>query len=190
MGRGAVFIDGGYFQKVLQYVFNSPRVDFEVFSDKICGDCERLRTYYYYCMPYQSDPPTEIERERYAKADKFIFSLGRLNRFEVRLGKLIYIPSSQEYTQKRVDVLLSVDLVRMSWDHQIEKAVLVTGDSDFVPAIQAAKDAGVLTVLYYSRAHPQVSALDELLYACDERIEITQRLINSCIRTNMIQQNL
>jgi len=103
----------------------------------------------------------------------------------VRLGKLICIPSSGDYVQKRVDVLLSVDLVRMSWDHQIEKAILVTGDSDFVPAIQAAKDAGVLTVLYYSRAHPKVSALDELLYACDERIEITQDLIDQCLRADI-----
>jgi len=182
--RAAVFIDGGYFQKVLQYVFHSPKIDFEAFSNKVCGDCERLRTYFYYCMPYQSDPPTRAERERYANADKFIFSLSRLNRFETRLGKLIRIPTTGEYAQKRVDVLLSVDLVRMSWDHQIGKAILVTGDSDFVPAIQAAKDAGVLTVLYYSRAHPQVSALDELLYACDERIEITQDLINSCLRTD------
>jgi len=133
-------------------------------------------------MPFQSDPPTRAERERYAAADKFVFSLKRLNRFEVRLGKLIHVPSTEEYVQKRVDVLLSVDLVRMSWDHQIGKAILVTGDSDFVPAIQAAKDAGVLTVLYYSRAHPQVSALDELLYACDERVEITQDLIDSSLR--------
>lgn len=182
MERAAVFIDGGYFQKVLRYVFDSSRIDFEAFSDKICGNCERLRTYFYFCMPFQSTPPTAEERERYSRADKFIFSLSRLNRFEVRLGKLIYIPSVDEYVQKRVDVLLSVDLVRMSWGRQIGKAVLVTGDSDFVPAIQAAKDAGVLTVLYYSRAHPQVSALDELLYACDERIEITQDLIASCTR--------
>lgn len=71
----------------------------------------------------------------------------------------------------------------MSWDHQIQKAILVTGDSDFVPAIQAAKDAGVLAILYYSKANPQVSALDELLYACDERIEISQKIIDACKRS-------
>jgi len=184
MVRGAVFIDGGYFSKVLKIVFDSPRLDYERFSDAVCQGCERLRTYFYDCMPYQSDPPTEEQRTRYSAHDKFIFRIKRLNRFEVRLGKLIYIPSSGEYVQKRVDVLLSVDLVRMSWDHQIEKAVLVTGDSDFVPAIQAAKDAGVLTILCYSKAHPQVSALDELIYACDERLEITQDLIDSSLRTD------
>ena len=39
--RAGIFIDGGYFQKVLQHVFNSPKLDFEAFeafSNKICGD--------------------------------------------------------------------------------------------------------------------------------------------------------
>lgn len=180
MGRAAVFIDGGYLSKVLKYVFNEVPIDYEKFSDIICEGDERLRTYYYDCMPYQSNPPTEKERQMYSQKDKFIYNLRKLRRFEVRLGKLIYVPSTKEYVQKRVDVLFSVDLVRMSWDHQISKAVLVTGDSDFVPAIEAAKDAGVLTVLYYSSA-PNVRALDELLYACDERREIDQNLINSCL---------
>jgi len=47
----------------------------------------------------------------------------------------------------------------MSWDHQITKAVLVTGDSDFVPAIQAAKDAGVLTVRSIDRLTHKLSLI-------------------------------
>lgn len=181
MSRAAVFIDGGYFSKVLTIAFKRPSLDYERFSDAICEGCERLRTYYYDCMPYQSNPPTKKERTRYAQKDSFIYSLRRLRRFEVRLGKLIYIPKAKDFVQKRVDVLYSVDLVRMSSTRQISKAVLVTGDSDFVPAIQAAKDAGVLTVIYYS-AVQGVRALDELLYACDERREITKDIIDSCLR--------
>ena len=47
-------------------------------------------------------------------------------------------------------MMLGVDLVRMSWDKQIQRAVIVTADSDFVYAVQAAKDAGVITQLWYS----------------------------------------
>lgn len=182
MDRAAVFLDGGYFMKVLKVAFREPDLDYEKFSDGICEGDERLRTYYYDCMPYQSDPPTEEEKTRYSAKDKFIYNIKRLKRFEVRLGKLIFVPKINDFVQKRVDVLLSVDLVRMSWDHQITKAVLVTGDSDFVPAIKAAKDAGVLTIIHHSNV-PTVRALDELLYACDERREITQKLIKSCLRS-------
>ena len=68
---------------------------------------------------------------------------------------------------------MAVDLVRMSSNRQIEKAVLVTGDSDLVPAIKAARDEGVVVALFYS---PN-SRHDELLQACDERYEITRDLI-------------
>lgn len=68
---------------------------------------------------------------------------------------------------------MAVDLVRMSSNRQIEKAVLVTGDSDLVPAIEAARDEGVVVVLFYS---PN-SRHDELLQACDERYEISRNLI-------------
>ncbi len=75
--------------------------------------------------------------------------------------------------QKRVDILFAVDLVRLSWGRQIGKAILVTGDSDFVPAVLAAKDVGVLVQLY----HSPNSVHDELLSAVDESFMITADLI-------------
>ncbi len=173
--RAAVFIDGGYLAVLLREEFGEPRIAFDKLSDILMApEYERLRTYFYYCMPYQSNPPTTEEKERYRKSQGWIGSLQRLPRFEVRLGKLAKRGSSFE--QKRVDVLLSVDLVRMSWDHQIQRAILVSGDSDFVPAVQAAKEAGVLVHLYYSDR----SYHYELYDACDERTLITKDLIDQC----------
>ena len=170
--RAAVLIDGGYFAKVLEKNFGRPRVDFYKFSEMVCGGYERLRTYYYTCMPYQSNPPTEEERRRYSAMNRFIYALQKLPRFEVRLGKLSW--AGEELVQKRVDILLAVDLARLSWGKQIEKAILVTGDSDFVPAVITAKDAGVLVQLYYS---PN-SVHDELLSAVDESFIITKDLVD------------
>ncbi len=173
MRRAAVLVDGGYFAKVLESDFNCPKIDFCRFSDIICGDYERLRTYYYNCMPHQSNPATEAERRRYSAMDKFVYTLRKLPRFEIRLGKLGRVGES--FVQKRVDILLAVDLVRLSWGKQIEKAILITGDSDFVPAVEASKDAGVLVQLYYSKA----SVHDELLSAVDEYFEINKDLITN-----------
>ena len=171
MHRLALFIDGGYFAKVLK-CFGEPRIDHLELSERVCEGSERLRTYYYNCMPYQGDPPTREERERFSKMDSFLFTLRRLPRFEVRLGKLSRIGG--KFVQKRVDILLAVDLVRMSWDKQIGTAIILTGDSDFVPAVQAAKDAGVLTQLYFSSS----AVHDELLDTCDDCFEITADLID------------
>jgi uncharacterized LabA/DUF88 family protein len=60
----------------------------------------------------------------------------------------------------------------------IGKAVIVTGDSDFLPAIEAAKEAGVLVTLYYS----QSSIHDELLSAVDESAVMGQNLISQVTR--------
>jgi len=53
--------------------------------------------------------------------------------------------------------------------------VLLSSGSDLVPAVQAAKEAGILTQVYYSRR----SVHDELLQACDDRFEITRELIDT-----------
>jgi uncharacterized LabA/DUF88 family protein len=164
-------IDGGYLDKVLHNDFSGVRVDIGKLADELCGGMERLRTYYYHCLPFQSTPPTQDERERFAAMDKFIYNLKKLPRFQFRQGKLQKI--GNEYKQKRVDILMAVDLVRMASNRQIEKAMIVTGDSDLVPAIEAARDEGVVVVLYYSAN----ARHDELLQACDERYEITRNLI-------------
>ena len=174
--RAAVFIDGAYLTKILDVDFGKPKIDLAKFSDLLCGDYERLRTYYYNCMPYQSCPPTEEERRRFAAMDKFVYTLRKLPRFEVKLGRLGCVGG--EFIQKRVDIALAVDLVRLSYGRLIGKAVVVTGDSDFVPAVEAAKDAGVLAILYYSPS----SIHDELLSAVDESAIIDQSLISSVVR--------
>lgn len=171
MRRAAVFIDGGYLAKVLEREYDKARIDFSKFSDIVCEGYERLRTYYYYCMPYQSNPPTEEEKLRYANAQMFISRISKLPRFEVRLGKLK--PIDHDFRQKKVDVMLAVDMVRMGWSKQVDLCVLVSGDSDFTPAVKAVKDAGVITRLCYSKR----SVHDEILSEVDERYEITKELI-------------
>ena len=172
MARCAVLIDAGYLEKVLVNDFNRARIDIGKLADELAGTMERLRTYYYHCMPFQSTPPTTEERRRFAAMDSYIAALKKLPRFQFRQGKLQKIAGV--FRQKRVDIWMAVDLVRMSFSNQIEKAIVITGDSDLVPAIEAARDAGVVVVLYYS---PN-SRHDELLQACDERYEITRNLVD------------
>jgi uncharacterized LabA/DUF88 family protein len=173
MAKCAILIDGGYLDKVMINDFSGARVDIAKLGDELASPDERLRTYLYDCMPYTSNPPTEDEKRRYAARAKYISALKRLPRFQFRQGKLQKI-SEGVFRQKRVDIIIAVDLVRMSSNRQIDRAILIAGDSDLVPAIEAARDAGVVVTLYYS---PK-SVHNELLQSCDERVEITHNLIN------------
>jgi uncharacterized LabA/DUF88 family protein len=181
--KAAVFIDGGYFAKVRQNL-GVYKVNFAKFSDLLCGSMERLFSFYYDCPPFQSDIPTEEEKRKKAGFDMFEYSLRCLPRFQVRLGKLSRVDNQCEncgqivtkYRQKRVDNLLTVDLTRAIWKDDINKAILVTGDSDFVPAVDEANRAQIPTHVYYLKSG-NTSIHDELYLACSDRTEITKELL-------------
>lgn len=125
-------------------------------------------------MPYQSNPPTRHERQLYAGMDQFLYNLKRLPRFEIRLGRLRKY-GGNKFEQKGVDVLFAIDLVQLSVGKHIDKAIIVSGDSDFVPAVRIAKDNMVITELFY---HP-IEYSHDLYDVCDERQEMTQAFIDS-----------
>ena len=125
MGRACVFIDGGYFQKILEKDFQKPRIDFDRIGPLLSKQYDEfLRTYYYNCPPYQSASPSPAERRLISNADRFYYSLKNLNSFEVRLGRLAFRGIDRDtgepiFQQKRVDVQLAVDLVTLAFSKQI-----------------------------------------------------------------------
>jgi uncharacterized LabA/DUF88 family protein len=167
MNRAAVFIDAGYLRSVLRKYYAEPKVDFLKLSSKLVGSDERFRTYYYDCMPYRGAAPTPEEQKRYSDTQRFVDALRYIPRFEVKLGRLqkVSLPNGQEeFKQKGVDVMLSVDLVRLAATNQIQKAILIAGDSDYVPAIKVAKET-INVALYFREG----TVHNELLQTCDDR---------------------
>jgi hypothetical protein len=63
MDRCAIFLDGGYLQKLLAKEFGKPNVDYGKLANALAEGCDVLRTYFYNCPPYQSDPPTAEEKQ-------------------------------------------------------------------------------------------------------------------------------
>jgi len=177
VGRIAVFIDAAYLQYTLKEEFARAPINFDALVAEIAGDRELLRAYYYDCLPYQSSRPTQEERERFGKAQGFHDALRRINRFEVRLGVLEFRGTKNNgapiFQQKRVDILMGVDLVQLATKHQITDAAIVAGDSDFLPAIEVAKPEGVVVHLYHGQ-YPH----HDLRAECDETTRITQEFID------------
>ena len=147
-----------------------------LFSENLCTNYRRIQTYYYYCMPYQSGTPTYEERRRYARMDKFIHVLSHLDKFTVRLGRLMK-KSDDSFMQKGVDVQFALDLAELSSNKIIDKAIIVSGDSDFVPAVEKANEKGVITqnVYYYKEFSYHLRDV------CTERRIIDQDLINASL---------
>ena len=149
------------------------------------GD-ELLRAYYYHCLPYQSSPPTAEERARYAARHRFFTALRHIPRFEVRLGKLAFRGLTKDgkpmFQQERVDLMLGVDMALLASKDRIAKVALLSGHSDFTPAIEAVKNEGVLTTLWHGSDTPDARPRYELVQVCDERRELTAEIIRSALR--------
>jgi uncharacterized LabA/DUF88 family protein len=173
-------------------------VDFEKLSKEIAETIdgrtvepvELLRTLYYNCLPYQGSKPTPDEATRYGKAQAFHNRLESIPRFEVRLGRLAYRgidgAGNPIFQQKRVDLLLGLDFALYAGRNQIQHAAILSGDSDFIPAVEVAKQAGVCVWLVHGPAHSKKNGTStyarELWDKCDERIELTQALMNKIKR--------
>ncbi|MCP4551815.1 MAG: NYN domain-containing protein [Bacteroidetes bacterium] len=52
-----------------------------------------------------------------------------------------------DFTQKRVDIKIGLDIASMSLKNQVEQIILVSGDSDFVPASKLARREGIDFIL-------------------------------------------
>ena len=176
--RTAIFADGGYLDAVLQEEFGRTSIALRKLPEALSAGSGLLRVYYYHCGPYQSDPPSNAERARYADWLRYYHRINTLPRFSFRLGILEIRgrnrDGSPRFQQKRVDVLLTVDLVQHATKGHINRAIIIAGDSDFVPAITVAKNEGVIVTLYHGQ-----SCHDDLRQAADESFRIDQALIDS-----------
>lgn len=137
---------------------------------------EYLRIYYYDCYPLEKQVEYPISKnkynldktQRYQDSSNLLNSLKREDFVSVREGVLIYqgwipkiniqkrILSNQQLTdddfkpnflQKGVDIKIGLDIAWISLDHIAERIILITGDSDFVPAMKFARRSGIQVFL-------------------------------------------
>ncbi len=178
--RVAIFIDGAYLDFLQKEEFGNVHLDLKKLPIKLTDSKEILRTYYYHCLPYQSNPPTPDEQRRFSNAQKFYNFLSTLDRFQARLGVLALRGYDKKgdpiFVQKKVDILMGVDLALLSGKQQINEAIVLAGDSDFVPAVEAAKSEGVLVKLYHGN-----NVHNELWACADERILLDKNFIRGLV---------
>jgi len=138
MAETVIFIDAGYL--IAKCLERNKKLNFVKLSRKLTRDRWK-KTIFYDALPKMGTP-------RYSKAQKFHSSLRKLDKFDVRLGRLQYNQNGKP-TQKGVDMKLGIDLVQMSMKNEFDTAILITGDSDFLYAVQKAQEANIRVILAY-----------------------------------------
>ncbi len=182
----AIYIDGGYLDKVLQNEYPQIKVDVGQLVEQMRASDTLLRAYYYHCMPYRSDPPTTDEERRYASKRRFIDALSYIPRFQVRLGHLNFQGLTDRgqpiFQQKRVDMMLGVDMALLAVKQRVDRMALLTGDSDTIPAVEAVKPEGIVVTLWHGPLKGRSSPSRDLYQIVDERVEIDQATIDAVTR--------
>lgn len=176
----AVFIDGGYLDKI-----NSRKIDFEKLVAQMIGDNTLHRVYYYHCAPYMPSNPTSADRDRLSKKKNFFQRVNAIPRFSVREGKLRYRGLDRDgnpiFLQKRVDLMLGLDIASVvrCQPKIVDQIYILAGDGDMYPAVMAAKDAQVIVCL----AHGDKNTYDQELWDnADERIWLDQAFFDGIIK--------
>ncbi len=158
-----------------------------------------VRRVYWYDGAFDRGHPNAEGQQR------FLHAIGQLDLVQPRLGSLSevtpdwhrevrealtaidvpvdrfedHLPLLPSLRQKGVDIKLALDLVRLAERGAISHALVLAGDSDFVPAVEIVRDSGVLITLIApvdTRPAARLSAL------ADKTIEIPGAVAATLLR--------
>jgi uncharacterized LabA/DUF88 family protein len=188
-GKALLLIDGGYFDFLLRSM-GSPRLDYGRLAEAVCRAFELslLRCVYFNCLPYLPASPSAEEQEAFRKKEGFYQRLQRLDRFDVKLGRLAFRGLDEQtgkpvLEQKQVDVLLAVEMVYAAARRSADAIVLLSGDGDFLPAVEIVKREGLTFALAHGPRSGHTLTVQEALWeAADLRLALDRPFFEPLLR--------
>lgn len=150
-----IFLDEGFIYKLSKHLGGGKPIKFDriAFAKNISKKQNLLckKIFYYNAPPFQSNPSTEEEDIKKEGYDKFIKKIQKNKEVVIREGRCqrLKIDGKFVFKQKYIDVLITIDLMKTPLDYpSIKKIILVTSDSDFIPAIRELNKYGIKVILY------------------------------------------
>ncbi len=178
--RIMVFVDGGYLRELCKELYKRENIQFSRLSWTFIRmfntystnpfQANLIRIYYYDAIVDKTHPDYETQREYFESIDDQYA-------YTVRLGKLVK-SSNKKFKQKGVDILMAIDAITKAYTNQYDTAMFMIGDRDFIPLIEAVKDAGKKTMCIY---YPPNSSKD-LIRTFDMRISFDKKAIQSWLK--------
>lgn len=163
----AILIDGGFLRVKANLAGKTYNPDFiEALSKKsVIADEEIFRVLYYDCAPYSGTVtlPISGNPKTFSGSDKWLEDLASRDLFAVRRGVLKFRgfkpkktpvagpPTDADFVpdfeQKGVDMRIGLDMAAYSVSHVIDRIILVSNDTDCVPAMKHGRKSGIQIVV-------------------------------------------
>lgn len=178
MKRVAIFIDGNNFYFGLRKLYGKNKslknFDFKRFSQFLAGNDNVSDIYYYNALLDK-----EHNLEKYESQKEFFEKLGKIPNLHLILCKLlkrnITGTSKFYYIIKEDDIHMAVDMVENACENNFDIAVLVSGDGDFVPAVDSVKKKGKNVKNIYFKD----SSSRNLKNFCNQFLELTKDILDN-----------
>ncbi|OGG26776.1 hypothetical protein A2960_01220 [Candidatus Gottesmanbacteria bacterium RIFCSPLOWO2_01_FULL_39_12b] len=147
--RSIILVDGSNFYFKLKDLDLHHLLTFDFFSfAKLIAGKHQITQCTYYVGAIRTDGTTHVQRMftaqrkllAYLKKHKFTYSLGYL------------LKTNNRYHEKGVDVNIAVDMLVATYEDLCDRIILVSSDTDLLPAIKKAKEKGK-TVQYIGFSH-------------------------------------
>lgn len=136
----AIYIDGSNTYQRLKSLGlprQAARFDYSAFINHLVGD-RNLRSKRYYVGVVRNINGSEKAEKMVRSQQKFLDNL-QTEGFEIKRGKIMY--DSGNIREKGVDVKLSLDLVIGAVDNWYDTAIVISSDTDLIPAIKYVRKA-------------------------------------------------
>lgn len=166
--KTALLVDGGYLRasaKKAHHTYDN------AFIEKFCPTCfvdgEYLFRIFYYDSPLYRGKvtlPVSGNETKFSASGQWLDDLAKLERFAVRRGTLGFRGWRPRTTpiagtaltdndfapifeQKGVDMRIGLDIATFAERNSLDRILLVSGDTDMVPAMKQARKAGIEVAL-------------------------------------------
>ena len=166
--RVAIFIDGS------NLYHNLKRFGIKTKFEDIINNIETKRKivdiFYYTALLDKS-----INEDKYKEHKRFLDKIKKIPNFHVvlcNLKKVLLQDGSVDFEIKGDDIYLATDLIKGSYEDLYDVAIIVSGDADFIPAINLVRKNGKKVINAF---FPKSSSY-QLRNCCDGSINLRKAL--------------
>ena len=167
----AIFIDGGNFYRKIRestLIPKGTRFDYDKFVEFLAKGRNIISKSYYIGIVRNYDKSKKSQK-MIESQQKFLSGLENIG-YKIKRGKIVY---DNKIREKGVDVQIAIDLVVGSVEHNYDTAIIVSSDTDLIPAIKYVRSKGKHVEYVGFSQTPSLGMIKE----SDERILLTKEQI-------------